>query len=88
MAVTDFDAAIIYAAGFVAAQGCGKVAEELLASAGIHPTGNHSGAAEYDLNLLRTHVVGWENYAPPNMISTTSPVRESGDLSNNAEKAE
>lgn len=24
----------------------------------------------------------------PNMISTTSPVRESGDLSNNAEKAE
>lgn len=36
----------------------------------------------------RRFMVVLDDVEPPNMISTTSPVRESGDLSNNAEKAE
>lgn len=64
--MTDFDAAIIYAAGFVAAQGDPQIAHDLLGTCGINPKGNHSGAAECDIDLLRRYVDGWENYVTPN----------------------
>ncbi len=62
----DFDAAIIYAAGFVAAQGAPQIAHDLLGTCGINPMGNHSGAAEYDLDMLRKYVAGWDGYVTPN----------------------